>query len=1112
MTDMLAALDAIDGFDPHRGQWRLTGMQVANWGTFDGQIYTIPISRKGHLITGPSGSGKSSLLDAYAAIMTPDKWLRFNAAAQGAAARDDDRGRMSYVRGAWSRTTDEFEDRVVSAYLRPTATWSGILLRYENQVDRPVTLCRLFFAKGTSLAKDDLSDLCLIERGDINLRDLEPFAQGGIEARKVQAQWPDAVVTTTNKHQRFYARMRSLLGIPQEEALHLLHKTQSAKSLESLDQLFRDFMLEKPATFDLATNAVEQFGELRDTHDHVVQLRKQRDHLLQLRAASEAFDAAADAASAARTLGDAVDPYRRRRMLDLARGERLTLDEQLIGQRADAAAATAAAKRAADDYNVAQRRTIEVGGGDVQHLKHRISAARDLVQQTEARFERFAERLRTVGINDTPTDASGFAELQMQITRMLEVGAEAPGATWEQQSVASEARRRVEKLEAALAALDTGSTVPGDLLLVRRLLCKATGLSVAALPFAGELIDVRPEFDAWTGAIERVLRPLALTMLVRSEHLAKVRQWVDAHPVEAHLVYEEVSPVAPPARPARTPISLVNRVMVAEGQYRAWLAGALSERYDVACVDSPDHMDAHVRAVTINGQIKTSRTRYEKDDRFELDNRARWVLGNHEAKRAALESQLAEAREARTAAEAVVTAAVKLRDDAMTRIATLKSVHEFTWEELDTAVVRADLDGLERNLHELAERNSDVSAAAAHEQKALEARDEAEELSREADLQLRRSEERHRELGMVIDSFERELKEGLIPTIDPTVAKELDQRFSAVQRHITRSDITDIAQKVGAALIGERDRAMDAQTNAGNEITKLVTTFTDHWLAASTAADLVPNIGGRRGYLDLLDQIEAHGLPNYEAKFLELLRERSRALIGDLVNDILGAPREIEERVLPINHSLRRSLFDDERFLKLRVKTRRSDTVARFIKDLQSISAGSWAEDDLDSAERRFETLAELMRRFASSDHVDKSWRTQCLDTRLHVTFLAQEIDEHDRVHATYDSAAAMSGGQQQKLVVFCLAAALRYRLADTDDVRTTFGTIVLDEAFDKADTRYTRMALDVFVEFGFQLILATPHKLLKTIEEYVGAATQIENPTRRQSLIRDVQWSEAPA
>ena len=70
--------------DVHVGQWRLAEVQLANWGTFDGAIYRIPIARSGHLLTGPSGSGKSSLLDAIAAVLTPDKWLRFNEAAQGA--------------------------------------------------------------------------------------------------------------------------------------------------------------------------------------------------------------------------------------------------------------------------------------------------------------------------------------------------------------------------------------------------------------------------------------------------------------------------------------------------------------------------------------------------------------------------------------------------------------------------------------------------------------------------------------------------------------------------------------------------------------------------------------------------------------------------------------------------------------------------------------------------------------------------------------------------------------------------------------------------------------------------------------------------------------------
>lgn len=210
-----------------------------------------------------------------------------------------------------------------------------------------------------------------------------------------------------------------------------------------------------------------------------------------------------------------------------------------------------------------------------------------------------------------------------------------------------------------------------------------------------------------------------------------------------------------------------------------------------------------------------------------------------------------------------------------------------------------------------------------------------------------------------------------------------------------------------------------------------------------------------------------------------------------------------------MNESLGRSKFDEGRYLRIKPKLRRSDTVKRFIDDLRSITAGSWEQPDLEQAETTFGILAELMRRFASSEHVDRVWRNQCLDTRLHVTFLAEEIDEACVAQTAYDSGAPLSGGQQQKLVVFCLAAALRYQLAEPDEDVSRYGTIVLDEAFDKADTRYTRMALDVFVAFGFHLVLATPQKLLQTIEPYVGAATSVENPTRQKSVVSTMEWAE---
>lgn len=82
------------------GQHRLARIQVYNWGTFD-RHHDLPVPRAGLLLTGPSGSGKSSLLDALSAVLVPAKNLRFNAAAQDAGTNDRSRSVLSYVRGAF---------------------------------------------------------------------------------------------------------------------------------------------------------------------------------------------------------------------------------------------------------------------------------------------------------------------------------------------------------------------------------------------------------------------------------------------------------------------------------------------------------------------------------------------------------------------------------------------------------------------------------------------------------------------------------------------------------------------------------------------------------------------------------------------------------------------------------------------------------------------------------------------------------------------------------------------------------------------------------------------------------------------------------------------------
>src|SRR5699024_9563178 len=81
--DQAADAGQRDPEHPHPGQWRLVAVQVSNWGTFHG-THDLAISSKGFFLTGGPGTGKSTLLDAISALLTPPRTLQFNAAASDA--------------------------------------------------------------------------------------------------------------------------------------------------------------------------------------------------------------------------------------------------------------------------------------------------------------------------------------------------------------------------------------------------------------------------------------------------------------------------------------------------------------------------------------------------------------------------------------------------------------------------------------------------------------------------------------------------------------------------------------------------------------------------------------------------------------------------------------------------------------------------------------------------------------------------------------------------------------------------------------------------------------------------------------------------------------------
>ena len=261
-------------------QFRLARVQLVNWGTFDG-YYDIPVGERGFLVTGASGSGKSTLIDAFSAVLVPPGKLRFNAAAQQETGREKGRSRVSYIRGAWRRSEDPATGEIRSQYLRPGATASIVALTYRAG-EEVLTLAAIYRLNAGQQQEAQVKTLYGIFPSEVDVDGFVPLLQNSLDKRKLEAAYKTAGVTFTEQYSVFANRFRSKLGIGSEEAQMLLHRTQSAKSLGSMDELFRNYMLDTPRTFQVAEDAVATHEDLRQAYERLEDVHQQIETLAPL--------------------------------------------------------------------------------------------------------------------------------------------------------------------------------------------------------------------------------------------------------------------------------------------------------------------------------------------------------------------------------------------------------------------------------------------------------------------------------------------------------------------------------------------------------------------------------------------------------------------------------------------------------------------------------------------------------------------------------------------------------------------------------------------------------------------------------------------------------------
>ena len=1081
-------------------QFRMRRLQVFNWGTFSG-LHDIPIAERGFLFVGPSGAGKTTLLDAFSALLVPPRWVDFNAAAREASRTGRDRNLVSYVRGAWAEQKDDESGEIATSYLRTGTTWSALALTYVNSQERTVVLVQLFWLRGNTNGSTDIKRHYLIFERPFDLREIKDF---DLDVRKLKQKYPEAFAR--EDFRPYCERFCRLLGIESELALRLLHKTQSAKNLGDLNTFLRDFMLDRPETFDAAERLVSEFAELNASHQAVVTAREQVATLTPARQDHGQLQDLIAKQNQFKEVKAGVDGYKETCRLAL-------LQERIAALRADLAGAQAEAQRrqatlenersALDDLKQQHR---ELGGDRIEHLeteKAGLERHRDEHLRKRAQVESGCKKLGWA-LPDTP---QRFAELTAQAAQEVEHWQEQRANRQQQQFALVNRKAETEKeflaaTEEVKALRRQPSNIPAHMLALRTMITRKLGLAETALPFAGELIEVDPREAVWRGAMERVLHGLALSLLVEERYYSAVSGYVNEVNLGGRLVYFRMGRVEESAARPIAANSIYHKLQIKAGAFASWLEADLKQRFDYACVDGMQAFRNAERALTREGQVRHGKTRHEKNDRFRIDDRSQWVLGFDNREKLALFEQQAQRladevagldREIRglTAAEA------KQAERALT----CRDLANIQWQEIDVVPLVERIAAIERALHEARQGSPALQELAARIASQNPRVAEAEEgvVAVRAQIQWLEKDTREKEerLGVL-------RQEPALTVLTPVQIAELPARFGALNQKMTLDNIDRLAQRVERALSGELEAMAVRHNQLVRAIEERFAEFQRRW--PMDAGDMDATLNSATDFLAKLKRLETDGLPAHEQRFFDLLRNQSHQNLAALSTYMNQARKTILDRMEVVNESLRQAQFNPGTYLHIAASDRQLPEVQEFRQEIRQALSHAWT-DDREQAESRFLILRGLVERLASQEAVARHWRETVLDVRLHVEFIGREVDVAGREVEVYRSGAGKSGGQRQKLATTCLAAALRYQLGSADQSVPVYAPVVLDEAFDKADNEFTALAMNIFANFGFQMIVATPLKSVMTLEPFIGGACFVHIGERRHSSILMIEY-----
>ncbi len=1071
--------------------FRLETFSFYNWGTYNAKIVKLELDRNNALLTGDIGSGKSTVVDAITTLLVPSNRITYNKAA-GANAKE--RSLYSYIVGEYKTTQDEHFGRAKAVSLRDENSFSVLLAKFGNAgYDEHLFLAQFFYINNRQPQR-----FFVVSKGELGIReDFFNFKDVKALKKRLRAKNHTFVFDTFKEYARVF---RSEMGLKSEQALNLFYQTVSLKAIGNLTEFIRVHMLEDFGMEQRIDEICANFAELHHAHNLVLKAKREialltpvgkeyqkyqnfyakKEHFLKLRELLNCYVSFFEKALLESKLKElSLELQKRGTKRKILEEEQAKLENEIVDIKLQLQ------KNGADRLNTIENE-IQNSASVMARLKEANRAYNEIVKSlgfsavsNEHRFLLTRDALE----RDFESIEDEKAALQNKITT--------------NSVILQRYKEQQEALEAEIAYLEQNRTnIPKKVSAIRDRMAEALGIETGELPFIGELIRVSD--TAWEGAIERVLHNTALSVLVDKRYYEKVSAYADETDLKGKIVYLNVdSAKKADTFPERLPGSLPEKVEIkADSPYFDVLSRLLHERFNIPCVDTLEAFRRYKKALTIHGQYKANLTRHEKDDRFAIDDKSRWVLGwdnavkleefRHKAKVLEEKSSILN-RQTEEYTHALL--ATESKRDRLRDALKFKNFEEIDWYRYS-----AKIETLEHEREELL-KSSDIiqSLQAKLTERTLQAQKRREEINA---LLLKigslenEKEKREAELNRAMLTLEN-------CTLDDQNRQKLDEIKVQLQITLNLNTIQSTQRKMREFLQGEIDKLGKNLDKISQRIITAQSAYQKEFQLE--AKELLIEVEASVEYIKRLELLKKENLPKWESRFKRLFKEKSIQDIVMLQSTLEQRADEIKSKIEIINTSLKDIEYSEGTFIELVAVKAKQREIREFKEKLKLITTGAIDENN-EYNEEKFLLLKELIERFNGREgrsDIDKKWRKFVSDVRNWFEFSAAEKYIGDgSLKEYYEDSGGKSGGQKEKLAYTVLASSLAYQFGvEPGKIQSrSFRFVMIDEAFGRGSDESTRYALRLFEKLKLQLLVVTPKQKINVIEPFVKSVHFVSN------------------